>query len=268
MVNENYRNVDNKVLISNSNNVITEDDIDSFYIRCNSKLNGIIKRALNNLAKRKLINWEERTVICSSDGSHKEFFEANADERKQLLDVEFSVLEEFGCNSTAEIIYKRKSKEYYERVNDIILKEYGWLYTYKAYNIVFNQDNINNFIPRLEQSFEDAVLNLNKKIINALNKEADATYKRDCDEYNKLELEAAFDNEAYYRFQRMEKPRRTYVFAQRLLADELIDISDYYLTESNEVFDSSLYAKEIDKVLNNAYDDDEMIFEKGMEDSL
>ena len=225
MINENYRKIKKQELIKLGNNIVTESDIDDFYLRSNSKLNGILKRALDNLARRKLIDYEERTIICKKNGGYHTHIMADNDEREKLLAIEYETLQEFNCSDMRIIAIKGLSQQYYDRIKEIIKKEYGWEYYYKAYSIVFNHDNICKSIPRIERTLADAISELNSNIVDALNTEAETTYNRKIKKYNDLLEELEYNPAAWFKLDYIKKPHDNYIIAQKLLADELINIS-------------------------------------------
>ena len=241
MINEKYNRVDKTSLLRLGNNIVTEDDIEKFYLRCNSKLNYILKKALENLSKRRLIDYEERTIICKSYNNKHEHVVANIDEREQIIQIEFDVLQEFKCEDLNAIAYKRLTQKYYNRVKQIIFDNFRWEYYYKAYSIAFNHANINKTIPRIEETLDNAIKKLNSNIIKGLNKEADTIYKRELKKYNDLMEELGNhpeNEEAWRKLRYTNKPSDTYIIAQNLLAAELIGITDN--EPMNMMFDMTL----------------------------
>lgn len=263
MINKKYRRISNESLLELKDDIITVEDIDSFYIRANNRLNRILNTALNNLNKRKLIDFEERTIICKREGSRYYHVIASKEEREKIISLEYDILREFGCENISEIIYRKYSSRYFKRITEIIKEKYQWDYYYKAYSIVFNHKNIQESIPRLEESLDEAIQHLNEKIIKALNKEAETIYKRDTKKYNELLDELAYDPTVLFKLSYIKKPGDNYLIAQSILADELINISkeddnpdnmfditsinddlDYGIEELDELFgstDSMLY---------------------------
>ena len=244
MINENYRKLDKDKLMRLTNNIVTEEDIDDFYLRSNSKLNRILKTALDNLAKRKLIDYEERTIICKDDGRRYHHVIADNNEREQILAVEFETLQEFNCNNINEIVYKKLSQQYYCRIKEIINDEWDWKYYYKAYSIIFNHENIEKSIPRIEKTLDEAINELNHNIVMALNKEAETTYKRKVEKYYNLIEESEFNSMLLFKLEYIKKPHDNYVIAQQMLANELINISKE--DPIDNMFDITLIQADID----------------------
>lgn len=244
MINENYRRLDKQKLIKLSRNIVTEKDIDNFYLRCNSKLNRILKTALDNLSKRKLINYEERTIICKNNGTYFQHVTADEEERYQILTMEFETMQEFNCDNISDIIVKKLYQKYYNKIKEIINTEYGWEYYYKAYSIIFNHSNIEKTIPRLEKTLDEAVNGLNENIVKALNKEAEKTYNRELRKYNNLVEEVEHNPFACYKFEYIHKPHDNYIIAQQILANELINIAKEEPIDA--MFDITLMQANID----------------------
>ena len=264
MINENYRKIKKANLIALSGGeLITSEDIDSFYLRCNSKLNKILTTALTNLSKRKLVDFEERTVICKLKNGYHTHEVATKEEREKIISLEYDILQEFGCEDTGEIVYKKLAKKYYERVSEIVKSKYKWEYYYKAYSIVFNHKNIERSIPRLEKSLDEAIRELNNQIVNALNKEANTTYNREVKKYNEI-FEQAEDNPADLRkLSYVKMPRANYILAQKILANELINISCED-EQPDAMFDITLIKDDLDdeEELDNIFLNNALLSEK------
>ena len=254
MINEKYRRISNEKLLESQEDIITREDIDSFYIRANNKLNRILNTALNNLNKRKLIDFEERTVICKREGSRYQHVVAS---REEIISLEYDILKEFGCEDISEIIYRKYSSRYYKRITEIIKEKYHWDYYYKAYSIVFNHKNIQESIPRLEESLDEAIQHLNEKIIKSLNKEAETIYKRDAKKYNEILDESMYNPAVLFKLSYIKKPEDNYLIAQRILANELINISkeddspDHMFDITSISDDLDYGADELDELFGN-----------------
>ena len=178
-------------------------------------------------------------------------------EREIILSIEYDVLKEFKCSSISEIMFKKLNLEYYKRIKEILNTEYEWEYYYKAYSIVFNHDNIQNEIPRLERSFDEAIHELNEKIVMALNKEANTIYNREIQQRQDILDESLFNPDVVYKLKYLTVQNDNYVIAQQILTDELIDISK----EKIEI-DNLLDIAMIDDYSNDFSEDEALLFSK------
>lgn len=251
MINEKYGTIDTEKLL-NLNNVITTFEIDNFYFRANHKLDRILKTALDNLSDRRLIDATPRTVICKVVGNFEEHVVASDEEIATILSVERCILDELNCETVSQVVMRKRQKEFFKRVNDILYDEYKWKYFYKAYNIVFNHDDIKRFIPRLEMNLKDALHNLNSEIISALNSEAETLYNEKTEEYNK-KIDSAEDEISFLEAVNSWHYPVNYVLAQKILANELISISTQEDIIPDNMIDVTLVDEEINKELDELF---------------
>ena len=269
MINKNYRKIDNEKLLELGKDVITISDINSFYLRCNCKLNRILKTALDNLSRRKLIDYEERTIIHKTLKFRSKCVVATPEEREEIISIEYDVLHKFKCENISQIFVKKLAKSFYECVNREIKTRYNWDYYYKGYSIVFNHENIENTIPTLEKNVEDAIQELNGKIIQALNKEADAIYERQMKKYNEILIESAYHPVALNKFAYLDVPHDRYTLAQRILAEELIDISrEDNRMDAYDILDMDQVYKEDGEILDDFDEYISKYVEKNMLDDI
>lgn len=244
MVNDKYNKI-KPTELKEVHESITDYEISNFYLRANQKLSVILSRALRNLSDRSLISATPETIICQDEGDDSQsFFVANDDEVAAILKVKRQVLDQFGFERESTVIFSKKRKEYYESVNSILFDRFGWKYFYKAYKIIFNRDDIDRFIPRIEMSLRDAMKELNGKIIESLNKEALSLFEKNLKEYNERIDEAICVSEYFDALHQFHYPR-DYVIAQKLLADELISLESNGMPQFN-FNDNTKGNKEID----------------------
>ena len=224
MINSKYNKIEASEL-KKINNSITDYEINNFYLRANHKLSSILERALKNLSDRSLIESIPQTIICKVYNGNKTYFEASDDDIAYLLKVKRQVLNELGFEKESIALLSKKKNEFFNKVNKILNDERGWEYYYKAFKIIFNREDIDRFIPRLELSLDDALVEFNSKIVDYLNNEAVSLYNKKIDEYNKALDEAITDGEFYEALNKFKYPQN-YVLAQKMLANELISIDD------------------------------------------
>ena len=131
---------------------ITDYEINHFYNRSNRKLERILLSALGNLRNRRLIDWELQTVICKDNNGEEEWFVANDNEKKEILDAEYTVLHEFGFQKIIQVFSTFKTEEYFYRVNEILYDKHKWKRFYKRFKIIYVAKNIRQSISDVEIS--------------------------------------------------------------------------------------------------------------------
>lgn len=247
MVNEKYGKISNDKLVE-MDQCITSFEINNFYLRSDKKLRQILLSALGNLRSRRLIDWQHQTVICKEKNNKEEWFVANDEEIKLILETEYEVLRQMGFEKMFQVISSFKTNEFYTSVENILYKKRRWKNYYRRYKLIFNSNNIKESIPDVEAGLNKALLNAN--IVIFLNNEAEKLYNEKLDEYNqKLESEIlARGNviEALYNF----KYPANYVIAQKMLADELIDTKDYSTDAVKQLINIEASDQELEKLFS------------------
>ena len=220
MVNQRYGKVKPKDLEC-IDYAITPFEIMHFYQRCNSRLNTILFDSLNNLKRRKVVDYQEQTIIVDAKGR---YHQATDEEISKIMSVEKSVLNSMGFSSVVQVFLRFRGDEYYKQVNRLLLERYGWRYTFHQYKLIYNHSDVVAEIPKLENEMKQE---LNSLI--ATNLEASAE-----NYYNKLFAQTGF-----------HLPE-TYCIAQKLLIDELIRIKP----KKNRVYTYEDRMNEFDMVFN------------------
>lgn len=234
MINRKYDNVSQEELLE-INPVITKFEIRHYYQRCNKKLEEILFSALKSLSSRKLIDWEIETVIVTRNQEKTHYRVANVFEKKMILRAERYVLHKImQLEKMFNVFAKQKQDEFYRLVNEILENslDKDWQYYYKRVKIIYNHDQIVEAIPDLEAELRK--LELNDKVVNALNEHAEKNYRRNEEKlFEKIVSEEDISGEW--------KMPDTYVMAQKLLTDELIRLGhkdagekSYTLTKKDE----------------------------------
>ena len=132
------------------------------------------------------------------------------------------------------VFAKQKQDEFYRLVNEILENslDKDWQYYYKRVKIIYNHDQVVEAIPDLEAELRK--LELNEKVVNALNEHAEENYRKNEEKlFEKIVNEKDISGEW--------KMPDTYVMAQKLLTDELIRLGhkdarkeSYTLTKKDE----------------------------------
>lgn len=220
MANRKYNKIA-KTELKKIDNIITTFEINHFYLRCNKKLEQILFSALNNLKNRKLILEPEiQTVIVDNKYN---YFLASEPDRKKILQQERYVLKDvMGYEKISQVFCRFKQNEYYQMVNDRLNELYGWHHYFKQIKLSFIPSNIIEAIPQTTIDLEKEILN--EKIIKVLNDNAEEKYNAD-----KQKIEEIRNNLIWGDYTSITNPKAwiipdTYIEAQRILTEELINI--------------------------------------------
>lgn len=183
MVNKRYvsKNID-KVLIDAG---YTKFNIKDFFSRTELKFSLIINNALQNMEKRKIINYN-KVLIVEQNGEKRV---ATVHDENDYLNMEKLALTKMNYSSIVEVFIYNKAKEYYALVDANTKKHLGWDKCYRAYVINLNNRSIDLEKAYLEQTNQTNKLELNQKLIKFFNSQAKNKYIRSCkDELNGFRL--------------------------------------------------------------------------------
>lgn len=174
MVNKRYveKNID-KVLIDAGYSVL---NIKDFFSRTELKFSLIINNALQNMEKRKIINYN-KVLIIEQNGKQRV---ATVHDENDYLNMEKLALNKMKYNSIIEVFLYNKTKEYYSVVDKIVKKHLGWDKCYKAYVINLNNRSIDLEKAYLEQTNQTSKLELNHRLTEFFNKQAKNKYLKSC----------------------------------------------------------------------------------------
>lgn len=233
MVNRKYDNVSQEELLE-IDPVITKFEIRQYYQRCNKKLEEILFSALRSLSSRKLIDWGIETVIVTRIQGKTHFRVANEFEKKMILRAERYVLHKImHLEKMFNVFAKQKQDEFYRLVNEILEDslDKDWQYYYKQVKIIYNHDQVIEAIPDIEAELRK--LELNDKVVNALNEHAEEKYRKERKKYedDTAKLFEKLVNGEDISEEKIFKIPDTYVVAQELLTDELIRLGHKNMNE-------------------------------------
>lgn len=201
--------------------VVTTFEINHFYLRCNKKLEQILFSALNNLKNRKLILEPEiQTVIV--DSNYNYFLALDSDKKKILQEERYILKNVMGYEKISQVFCRFKQNEYYRMVNDRLNELYGWHHYFKQIKLSFIPSNIIEAIPQTTIDLQKAMLN--ERIIKVLNESAEEKYNAD-----KQKWEEIRNNLIWGDYNSLSKSKAwdipdTYLEAQKILTEELINI--------------------------------------------
>ncbi len=230
--------VTRKMLLKNK--TFTSKEINDFDNRAYQVIDRILFSALNSLQRRCLLNWRQelhyemideytgKTITCV----------ATDDEVIGYTSAKYDVLKELGLeegkpdkyDQLRDIYFYNKSDKFYKLLTDKLYDLYGWDKTYIMYRIMYKKENILDAIPRTESQLNklEQKLELNCKVIDALNKNANTRYNNMVQKYykkydeifNAILDEVSFDDKTIY------QPYSDYIEKQQQIAEELIRIQD------------------------------------------
>ena len=186
MINRKYIEENTEMMKKYSDN-ITIFQINHFYQRTYQKLREILFSSLNNLKNRRLIDYEELTIINIREpiNDMMETVEriANDTEKNIIRNIEKEVLINMGIESISLVHLKFKTKEFYNKVNLLLRERHNINYTYKDIKILFTKKYIDQALQQAELITERIMLN--DKIVTAINDQAERKKEKSIENYNK-----------------------------------------------------------------------------------
>lgn len=171
-------------------------DVEQFYKTSGSRLNNILKTALNSMRNRKLIDYERSYVIVYNDdndilidnicddyndlGTRKL---ANIDEREIIVKIERQALLALGYDDIRYAIRDNNYKSYQKAIKEILAEQYPeWKFFYPVFYLVHSDDFENQLPLKAEEvkklTMEQRRLELNSKICDSLERSVDNKYAK------------------------------------------------------------------------------------------
>lgn len=200
LVNSNYR-IGKKDMDKTSIALeVDKDYLSSFYNSTRSRFKDIFESTLKRMSNKKLIDYEEVTMICKrvanielnevgkaiiNDGGRiqyttsKMYTRATDDEREYILNIEKRVLNDLNCVSVTNAVANGKYYEYIYKVNSVLKKDLNIEFYYNAYSIIHNKLEVEKIVSELEK--HSSVDNLNTIKVTALTDSKDKTINKDID---------------------------------------------------------------------------------------
>lgn len=228
MINQYYIKEDKENLKTNSD-YITDYQINHFYQRTYQKLREIIFTSLNNLRNRRLIDYEELTMVNKQEinpYTNKKYTiecEATEDEKNIIRDIEKEILINMNLENMTIMHLKFKQKEFYSQVNQLLQLKHNINYTYKDIKILFTKKYIDQALQQAELFMQRKMLN--DKIVIAVNEQAQKKFNKSQKEYDEQVEEymnhiiGKPSNMALSKFFKLTD---VYLYAQQELAELLI----------------------------------------------
>jgi len=174
MVNKRYvsKNIDS-VLIEEG---YTKFNIKDFFSRTELKFSLIINNALQNMEKRKIINYD-KVLIVEENGKQRI---ATLHDKNEYLNIEKLALTSMNYGSITEVFLHNKIKEYYAIVDKGVKKHLNWDKCYKAYVISLNHNSIDLEKEYLAKTNQHSKLELNQRLISFFNTQASNRFIKSC----------------------------------------------------------------------------------------
>lgn len=220
MTNRKYNKIA-KTELKKIDSIVTSFEINHFYLRCNKKLEQILFSALRNLKNRKLILEPEiQTVIV--DNKYNYFLALDPDKKRILQEERYVLKNIMGYEKISQVFCRFKQNEYYKMVNERLNDLYGWHHYFKQIKLSFIPSNIIEAIPQTTIDLEKEILN--EKIIKVLNNNAEEKYNTDKQKYEDARNNLLWGNYNSITKTKTWKIPDTYIEAQRILTEELINI--------------------------------------------
>lgn len=183
MVNKRYASKNIDTVLAEAG--YTKFNIKDFYSRTELKFSLIINNALQNMEKRKIINYNK--VLIIENGGKKRV--ATLHDENDYLNMEKLALTKMNYNSIIEVFLYNRAKEYYALVDKNVKTYLGWDKCYKAYVISLNNRSIDLEKAFLEQTKQTNKLELNQRLVDFFNSQAKNKYIKSCkDELNGFRL--------------------------------------------------------------------------------
>lgn len=232
---------------------IDELTINDFYESTHSMLKRNVTTTLDNLKKKRLVDWYNKLMVCEivqpekanisrhifvENGEQKERYEAKAHlmykhreaterERQIILGIEYSCCKDLECENIQQVIKKGKYHIFTESIKERTLI-HNIAYYYYSYDMIINhkgikdrQETINKLLLDDIQRCEEEI-NLNKQIISKVNAN---TIKR----HEKAKLDNKIDKD-------IVRIRKTNQYIKDIIELGKILLSDDYKDINNEVY--------------------------------
>ena len=220
MVNKNYSffRKDNAKLYK-LNSQITKFNINNFFLRCDDKLNKIMRPALELLENMQLLTYQNVYMIAKevpvTRGTDVVIHEAATEEEtRYIIGVYRDTLLELGYEIMDEIHFSNKSEEFYKIANEKFFMERGWLTVYKAYHFIYDLDKL---IEAKDTSLklEEGTKELNQLVLQAIDRQAVTKYKNNTEKKKGINL----DSNTFFL-------PDNYVPVQKMLSQHLIKLKE------------------------------------------
>ena len=127
---------------------------------------------------KKIIICEETFRIgveskLSSKFETVDYHDATDVEKRYILRKQHELLKYYDCRDEFDLFFKKSKDDYYNELHKIFYIEKGWKNVYSCYKIIFDKEIVLEEINEQEE-----ILEFNDIILETLNTQADANYKK------------------------------------------------------------------------------------------
>lgn len=229
MVNFKYIDKDSQKVIAKKK-CFKDYEMKEFHNRAYQTLDRILFTSLNNLKKRCLISYSDELRYNKINESTGESYEDEAtdDERRKYTSIKREILDEMGFKDLRDIYFYNKTDEFYNILRDKLYDEFMWDSSFICYKIIFTKNDVIRFIPKVEEELKQK-LELNDKIVTALNNNAQTRYENMIAKFQKEYDDLCIINNCDFIPNDIVKaylPPKNYVERQNTITEELIRIND------------------------------------------
>lgn len=181
MVNYDYvkyenKNKRNEILKKKLSTTMDMNNINAFYFRVNKRFTTLFYRSLENLEKRRLINYHKVYLVRYED--EDELHIANDIEESNIIDSEHRALEEIGLKSIQQLYIKPEMfDKYYETISRIQKDLYGIDEAYREIKIVHGKDFIESELRYSKEELKDLAIKCNDAFKENIDNELKTSYK-------------------------------------------------------------------------------------------
>lgn len=154
-------------------------DIKDFYRRSGMKFRDIIKRSLDSLVRKEVIDsykevYRIGTIVSGDDFYYSgiEYRDATDSEERYIKRIKKQLLEEFG-HKTEFFTDDNKRNRFYDKFDRALGERRGWAKVYSCYKITRKKD-----VPVPDIDEESERKRLNQLIIDVLNEQAEDNYQK------------------------------------------------------------------------------------------
>lgn len=200
---------------------VSNFDVESFQKRVELKFSNILHSALDSMTKRGLIEYHTEYFVCNP--LSKRVALANENQIEEIRSSQKKALDEIKCKDIKEAILKHKMIRFKRLVNKDLVENYNLTGCFSRLSISYISDAENQLRLRAddikELNIEELKKQLNKKVINFLNRQIQRNYEKSKQDAFDYILDDANENKKFFEYS------DRYVDAQIELVDYLINIS-------------------------------------------
>lgn len=176
MVNIRYNDKQENQDFLNSDLQMKEFDLNVFYQRVAQKLDKTLFDSLNIMKRNGIIDYDKETaIVYRTMNGESQTKIANEAECKYIDSVKAQLLIEMGLESMTDVYLRFKGDTFYSKLRKILFEENGWDNTYIQYSFALMMSSLTR-LSSGELAYERETLN--KKILEAVNQQAQVDYEK------------------------------------------------------------------------------------------